>query len=122
MIDIDSIELEKGCPATCVVILEEDKNQLENSFCISASMDRKEMYHALEENVASKDDVSYLVISNIDDTNEEVQDTFYHLVKDRQIDGLYIPEDTTIVLTIREKEGVKKISDDLYHFCVKAYE
>ena len=122
MIDLDSIELEKGCPATCVVILEEDKEQLDNSFCIPANMDRREMYQTLEENVASKEDLSYLVISNIDATNEEVQDTFYHLVKDRQIDGLYIPEDTIIVLTISEKEGVKKISNDLYHFCVKAYE
>ena len=60
----------------------------------------------------------YLVIKDIDKIDKNLQDRYYQIVKDREFHGYELPKDMLIVLTIENQEGLKKISNELYHLCI----
>ncbi len=118
MLNKELIELQKGCEATCVVIQNEDSNELDSKIVINSNLNDKEFINILKE---SKEKIDYLVINGIDKIDANLQDKFYQLVKDREFMGYKLPEDIIIVLTVENKENLKKIKQELYHFCVLAF-
>ena len=61
------------------------------------------------------------IIIGIDKIDENTQNKYYQIVKDREYYGYNLPKDVIIVLTVEDKESLKKISKELYHFCVVAF-
>ena len=46
---------------------------------------------------------------------------FYQIVKDREFFGYKLPKEMIIVLTVKNKEGLKNISQKLYNFCIVTF-
>lgn len=121
MINKELIELQKGCTATCVVILDEDSNALDSKVVINATAMDKDVLTIFKEKIATNEELDYIIISNIDMVNEEIQNKFYGIVKDREFYGYKLPSDTVIVLTVENREGLKNISPELYNLCVVSF-
>lgn len=121
MINKELIELQKGCEATCVVIPNEDSKELDSKIIISANFSDNELLMTFKENISSKEELNYFIIDGIDQLNEDTQNKYYQIVKDREFFGIKLPEDMVIVLTVKDKEGLKNISKELYNFCVIAF-
>lgn len=120
MFNKELIELQKGCMATCIVIKDEDYEELDSNVAINADTNNHEMIMAIKEKLLSNEDIKYFVIKKIDRLNSEMQDRYYQIVKDREFCGYKLPKDIIIVLTIEGTEGLKNIIPELYHFCVVA--
>ena len=118
MIDKELIELQRNCEATCVVIPNESINELENKMVINAKTVSDSW---VEELRAREQELKYLVVQDIDDIDKNMQEKYYHLVKDREIKKYTLPKDIIIVVTVDGKETIKNISDELYHFCTVAF-
>ena len=121
MINIELIELQKGCEATCVVILNEDCKELDSKTIIDANSSDTELLMTFKEDISNKEELNYFIIDGIDQLNEDIQNKYYQIVKDREFNGYRLPKDMIIVLTVKDKDGLKNISRELYHFCVVAF-
>lgn len=121
MINKELIELQKRCLATCVVIQNEDCKELDSKIIVNAESNDSELLTKIKENSNNKEEINYFVISEIDKLNEGLQNKYYQIVKDREFHGNKLPKDMIIVLTVKDREGLKKISQELYHFCVVAF-
>ncbi len=121
MINKELIELQKGCLATCVVIKNEDCKELDSKIIINANSNDSELLTIFKEKILNKEELNYFIISEIDKLNESLQNKYYQIVKDREFYGYKLPKDMIIVLTVKDKEGLKKIIQELYHFCVVAF-
>ncbi len=121
MINKELIELQKGCVATCVVIQSEDCKQLDSKIIVNADSNDSELLTTFKENISNKEEQDYFIISEIDKLNESLQNKYYQIVKDREFHGYKLPKDMVIVLTVKDREGLKKISQELYHFCIVAF-
>ena len=120
MINKELIELQKGNIATCAVILNEDLKELDSKLAINSSFNDNELLTTFKD-ISSKEDLNYFVINDIDKLDENSQNKYYQIVKDREFYGHRLPKDMVIVLTVNDREGLKKISQELYHFCVVAF-
>ena len=109
----DLIELQKGIKATCVVIRNEDVKELDNVIIV----DKKNVTN----NITNPNEITYLVLSNFDLLDESAQNEYLSLIKDRHYMGNDINDNIIIVLTVASKETLKKISKEIYHFCVVAF-
>ena len=69
------------------------------------------------EKVSKENEISYLIISNIDKVNEDKQNRFIGLVKDREFMGYNLPDNVIIVFTVETESDIKKVSKELYYFC-----
>lgn len=123
------IELQRNSKATAVVILNDEYKQLLNSVVMKANVKDEILFGKKSGNPVFKqkledksknEEISYFIIYGIDELSEEMQNRFVGLVKDREFDGYYLPENCIIVFTVKNKESYKKISKELYHFCVIA--
>lgn len=122
MINKELIELQKGCLATCAIILNEDCKELDSKIIINSASNDNELLEIFKENIIiNKEELNYFVIAEIDKLDESLQDKYYQIVKDREFHGYKLPKDIIIVLTVRDREGLKNISQELYHFCVVAF-
>lgn len=121
MINKELIELQKGCLATCVVIPNEDCEELDLKIIVNSNCSDNELLKTFKENISNKEKLNYLVISEIDKLDEEAQDKFYQIVKDREFFGYKLPKEMIIVLTVKNKEGLKNISQKLYNFCIVTF-
>lgn len=121
MINKELIELQKGCKATCVVILNEECKELDTKIIVNSNCSDSELLKVFKENISNNEELKYFVISEIDRLEEEAQDKFYQIVKDREFLGYKLPEDTIIVLTVKNKEGLKNISQKLYNLCIVTF-
>lgn len=121
MINKELLELQKGCTATCVVIQNEDCKELDSKIIVNSNCSEIELIKTIQEIDSNKEVSNYFVISQIDKVGEETQHKFYQIVKDREFNGRKLPKDMIIVLTVKDKEGLKKIIQELYHFCVVAF-
>ena len=119
MINMDLVELQKGCQATCVIIEGEDIDKLDSKVVINSNCIDSELINTVK--AMGSEQPSYFVIEKIDEIDMEVQDRFYQIVKDREFNGYELPKDTIIVLTVKNKEGLKNISQELYHLSVVAF-
>ena len=121
MINKELIELQKGCLATCVVIPNEDCKELDSKIIINSNANDNELLTTFKENISNKEELNYFIIYEIDKLNESLQDKYYQIVKDREFYGYKLPKDMIIVLTVKDREGLKNISKELYNFCVIAF-
>ena len=121
MIDKELIELQKECHATCVVIPNEDCKELDSKIIIDSNVNDNELLTTFKENISNKEELNYFIISEIDKLNESLQDKYYQIVKDREFYGYKLPKDMIIVLTVKDREGLKNISQELYNLCVVAF-
>ena len=120
MTNKELIELQKGSIATSVVILDEDCKELDSKLAINSDSNDNEILTAFKD-ISNKEDLSYFVVNNIDKLVESSQNRYYQIVKDREFYGWKLPKEVIIVLTVNDREGLKKISQELYHFCVVAF-
>lgn len=123
------IELQRNSKATAVVILNEEYKSLNNSVVMKANVKDEILFNSKTGNPVFKQklnekaksgEISYLVIYGIDEISEDMQERFLGIVKDREFDGYYLPENCIVVFTVKNKASYKKISKELYHFCVIA--
>ncbi len=122
MINKELIELQKGCKATCVVIQNEDMQKLDSKVLISSNCEDNELLKIFKEKISKTDErFEFLVIEKIDEIELDKQDRFYQIVKDREFNGILLPEDVVIVLTVENKDKLKNISSGLYNLCVVAF-
>ena len=121
MINKELIELQKGCVATCVVIPNENCEELDSKIIVNSNCSDSELLKSIKENISNKEKVNYFVISEIDNLDKEAQERYYQIVKDREFLGYKLPEDIIIVLTVKNREGLKNISQKLYNFCIVAF-
>lgn len=130
MIDQELIEEQLGCNSTCVVILQEDVNTLKNSYNVKVDESNsniilgelnKENLKINLDKLVKENDITYLVIEEIDKIDEIKQEKYIGLIKDREFRGYNIPDNVIIVITIKDKDSLKKISSELYHFCVVVF-
>ena len=121
MINKELIELQKGCVATCVVIPNEDYEELDSKIIVNSNCSDSELLKSIKENISNKKEVNYFVISEIDNLDKEAQERYYQIVKDREFLGYKLPEDIIIVLTVKNRDGLKNISQKLYNFCIVAF-
>ena len=70
---------------------------------------------------AKKNKLCYFVIKGIDEISTEQQNRYVGLVKDRELNGYYLPKNCIIVFTVKDRSTLKNISQDLYHFAVVAF-
>ena len=122
MMNIDLIELQKGCKATCAVIQNEDIEKLDSKILINSNCEDNELLKIFKEKISKVDEkFEFIVIEEIDKLEADKQDKFYQIVKDREFNGIVLPEDVVIVLTVENKDRLKNISSELYHLCVVAF-
>jgi len=130
MLNRELIEVQKGCPATCVVLLKEDSEELENAYRIKASLSDadlfacplgKPFFKEELEAISKKEEIAYFIIDGIDEVSIEEQNRYVGLVKDREFMGYELPEKVIIGVTVSDTEGVKKIASELYSFCVVTF-
>lgn len=121
MINKELIELQKGCKATCVVISNEDCKELDPKIVVNSNCSDSELLKTFKENIVNNKELNYLVISEIDKLDEEAQDKFYQIVKDREYFGYKLSEDVIIVLTVENREGLKNIKQELYNLCIVTF-
>ena len=124
------IQLQRGCSATCVVIKEENYKELgqavlmdariKDEFLFASSLGNPIFREKLD-SVSSNGNLTYFIIRGIDEITEDMQNRYIGLVKDREFNGYNLPNNVIIVFTVKDREGLKKISKDLYHFCVVAF-
>ena len=126
MIDIDLIEAQKGIKSIGVIVFNSDIQKLNNSCNIDAGLSDLDLFgvslgHPIFkeklEKVSKENEISYLIISNIDKVNEDKQNRFIGLVKDREFMGYNLPDNVIIVFTVESENDIKNISAELYHFC-----
>lgn len=122
MMNIDLIELQKGCKATCAVIQNEDIEKLDSKVLISSNCEDNELLKIFKEEISKANEkFEFLVIEKIDKLELDKQDRFYQIVKDREFNGILLPEDVIIVLTVENKDKLKNISSELYNLCAVAF-
>ena len=107
MVNKELVELQKGCKATCAVILNEDCNELDKKIIVNSNSNDNELLAIFKENISNQNELDYF--------------KYYQIVKDREFFGVELPEDMVIVLTVKDKEGLKSISRELYNLCVVAF-
>ena len=121
MINKELIELQKGCNSTCVIIQNEDIKELESKVLINSNCNNNELVKIFKENLNSNKDIDYFIIEEIDEISTNEQDKYYQIVKDREFCGYKMPKDIIIVLTVKNKENLKNILQELFHLCVVAF-
>lgn len=121
MINKDLIELQKGCKATCAIILDEDYKELKKSAIVNAKISYSELNKIVKDNISVNNDLEYFIVKEIDEINFNEQEKFISLIKDRIIFNTRISDNIIIILTVENKENIKKISNELYSFCVVAF-
>lgn len=121
MVNKELVELQKGCKATCAVILNEDCNELDKKIVVDSNSSDNELLAIFKENISNQNELDYFIITEIDKLNADMQNKYYQIVKDREFFGVELPEDMVIVLTVKDKEGLKSISRELYNLCVVAF-
>lgn len=121
------IELQKGCKATCVIVLDNDYKQLSPIISMSANVSDKFLFGAGDPPFAEKltnkcvnSKICYFVIKGIDLISTDAQNRFTSLVKDRELNGYTLPDNCIIVFTVQSEKTIKNISSDLYKFAVVA--
>ena len=117
MINKELIELQKGNNATCVVIQNEDIKELESNIIIDSNCNNNEILETIKYKMDAET-IKYFVIQEIDKIKETEQDKYYQIIKDREFCGYKLPKDIIIVLTVKNRETLKNISQKLYNLCI----
>lgn len=121
------IELQRGSKATCVVVKNSDLNILGNAVHMDSRINDSWLFGAKMGNpiikekvdiVSKNGEIGYFVITNFDSLPVDEQNKYVSIIKDRELLGYTLPDNIIIVLSIENKESLKNISPEIYHFCV----
>lgn len=122
------IDLQRNSNATCVIVTNDDYSELSPIVTMKANVSDKFLFTGEKPPFADKIDnkcnlskICYFVITGIDDLSIEDQNKYVGLVKDREMNGYYLPNNCIIVFTVKDRSTLKNISQDLYHFAVVAF-
>lgn len=122
------IDLQRNSKATCVIIPTGEISKLSPTVKMNANVSDKFLFAGDKPPFAEKidnkcklKDICYFVITDIDKLNTNEQDRYISLVKDREMNGYYLPSNCIIVFTVKDKESLKRVSKELYHFAVVAF-
>lgn len=125
--NLNLIELQRNAKATCVVVENEKFKELKSYVSMKADVSDKFLFGGnvppfkeKVEKLAKANKIAYFVITNLDEVPAEVQNRFVGLVKDREFEGYILPDNVIVVFTVKGKETLKKISHELWNFCVNA--
>lgn len=122
MMNKELIELQRGCKSTCAIIETADIKELDSNIAIKSNCEDVEIFKIFKEEISKVENkFDYLVIEEIDKLEPEKQNRIYQIVKDREYNGISLPENVIIALTVENKEGLKNISSELYHLCVVVF-
>jgi hypothetical protein len=125
----DLIELQRGCPATAVVVFGDEYKSLGNVVIMKAKISDRNLFGMANNEPIFKDKLEevskvsklvYFVIDGIDKLFFGQQNRFLGLVKDREFGGYKLPKNCIIVFTAESKLTLRYISNELFHFCVVA--
>ena len=122
------IDLQRNAKGTCAIIMAENIPDLSPALVMKADVSDNFLFTADKPPFADKidaksdsSDLCYFVIAGIDELSIEGQNRYVGLVKDREMNGYYLPENCIIVFTVKDRAGLKKVSQELYHFAVVAF-
>ena len=127
---LELIKLQRGCLATAVLILEKDAELLSPSLTMEATINDNILFTCSLGNPVFKrqlekmkegEETVYFIIKAIDQLTEDEQEKYIGLVKNREFQGYFLPENVILVFTIEKQENVKKVAKDLYSFCVSVF-
>lgn len=121
MINKELIELQKGCKATCVVVQNEDCQELDLKIIVDSNISEGDLFKIFKEQISNNQKLEYFIISEIDNASDDIQYRYYQIIKDREFYGYKLPEDIIIVLTVKDKSTLKNIMQELYNLCVVAF-
>ena len=123
------INLQRGNKATCAVITNSELAQLNNAVYMDAKISDSRLFGVKMGNpifrekvdiISRNGEIGYFVLTNFDLLTEEEQNRYVGLIKDREFLGYILPNNIIIVLTVESKDTLKKITSEIYHFCVVA--
>lgn len=123
------ISLQKNNVATGVVILNKDYKNLPNVVTMKATISNSMLFSGKPNEPIFKTKVetmskgskqSFLLIYGIDELPQEEQRKYISLVKDRYFNGYTLPQNCTVVFTVKNEQALTKILPELYHFLVVA--
>lgn len=122
------IDLQRNSKATCAIVTNDDYRELSPTVTMKANVSDKFLFTGDKPPFADKIDnksnsskICYFVITGIDELSIENQNRYVGLVKDREMNGYYLPDNCVIVFTVKDRNGLKKVSQELYHFAVVAF-
>ena len=122
------IDLQRNSKATCVIIENVDCEKLTPTVSMKANVSDNFLFAGNKPPFADKIDekcgknkLCYFIIKDIDQISIEQQNRYVGLVKDREMNGYYLPSNCVIVFTVQDRHALKKISQELYHFAVVAF-
>lgn len=124
------IEIQRSCTSTAVVILEDYYKNLGRVLSMDANISDEYLFASPYgnpifknqlDNLSKNGELTYFVIKGISEIDEEFQNRYIGLVKDREFLGYNLPSNVIIVFTINKEEDLQKISKELYHFCTVAF-
>ena len=122
------IDLQRNGNATCVIVTNDDYSELSPIVTMKANVSDTFLFTGNKPPFADKIDnksnlsnVCYFVITGIDELSIEAQNRYVGLVKDREMNDYYLPGNCIIVFTVKDRNGLKKVSHELYHFAVVAF-
>ena len=125
----DLIELQKNVNSTAVVVFGEEFRELNGVVMMNAGVSNKFLYGTpfgepafkeMLEQKSKKFDICYFVLKDIDLIDESMQDRFEGIIKDREFAGYTLPENCIILLSVKDRNSLRKISSRLFKFCIIA--
>lgn len=125
MFNKNLVEIQKGCKSTCVIVLQEDINKLENSYRVEVDTSESNMLVGdfnrknLEENlekIAKNSEIAYLIVEGVDKINGKKQEKYVDVIKDREFRGYKLPDNVIICFTLTDKNNLKTISPEIMKF------
>lgn len=124
----DLIDLQRNSKATCVIVRDDEYNRLPSIVSMKASVSDKFLLTGNKPPFADKVDaksksseICYFVITGIEEISIEQQNRYVGLVKDRELNGYYLPDNCIVVFTVKDRQSLKNVSPELYHFAVVAF-
>ena len=100
------IDLQRNSKATCVIIENVDSEKLSPSVSMKANVSDKFLFTGNKPPFADKINekckkynLCYFVIKGVDEISIEQQNRYVGLVKDREFNGYYLPQNCIIVFT-----------------------
>ena len=122
------IDLQRNSKATCAIIKTEDIQELSPSLTMKANVSDKFLLTGDKPPFADKIEIKsnlskicYFVITGIEEISIEQQNRYVGLVKDREMNGYYLPDNCIVVFTVKDRQSLKNVSPELYHFAVVAF-
>lgn len=121
------VDLQRFSKATCAIIENKDIKTLPNVVLMEAEVKNVSLFGDTPifasklDAVSAKSELCYFVITDIDKIDVEQQNRFVGLVKDREINDYNLPNNCIVVFSVDDKEDLKNISAELYHFATVAF-